>query len=76
MTKFSKWKVPLPGGQARRNKLLGTTQHCCTPRGLMLAPSEIRLHRAGPDPLADELDHVQKPALGRWHEAQLDLTVQ
>src|SRR5215475_16100349 len=22
MTKFSKWKVPLPGGQARRNKLL------------------------------------------------------
>ena len=22
MIKFSKWKVPLPGGQARRNKLL------------------------------------------------------
>src|SRR6516162_6681523 len=22
MTEFSKWKVPLPGGQARRNKLL------------------------------------------------------
>ena len=29
-----------------------------------------------PDPLADELDHVEKPALGRWHEAQFDLTVQ
>ena len=23
---------------------------------------EIRLHSAGPDPLADELDHVEKPA--------------
>jgi len=63
MTKFSKWKVPLPGGQARRNKLLGTTQHCCAPRGLMLAPSEIRLHRAGPDPLADELTTLKS---WRW----------
>src|SRR5262249_55977508 len=26
----------------------------------------IRRHCAGPDPLTDELDHVEKPALGQW----------
>ena len=27
---------------------------------------EIRRHYAGPDPLTDELDHIEKPALGQW----------
>jgi len=43
MTKFSKWKVPLPGGQAPCNKLLvGTTRHCCAPRRLIARSFEMR----------------------------------
>src|SRR5262245_50001526 len=39
--------------------------HCSTLPRAHARSFEIRLHRAGPDPLADELDHVEKPASGR-----------
>jgi hypothetical protein len=40
--------------------------HCSALPRAYARSFEIRLHRAGPDNLADELDHVEKPALGRW----------
>src|SRR5215831_19202090 len=48
-------KVPPTGGRARHNRPQAHARFF-----------EIRRHRAGPDPLTDELDHVEKPALGRW----------
>src|SRR5215471_9200739 len=54
MIKFSKWKVPPTGGASAPQQAAGSRFF------------EIRRHRAGPDPLTDELDHVEKPALGRW----------
>src|SRR5262249_42207877 len=53
-TNISKWKVPPTGGRARHNRPHAHARFF-----------EIRRHRAGPDPLTDELDHVEKPALGR-----------
>ena len=54
MNKISKWKVP-PTGGARHNRPRAHARF-----------SEIRRRRASPDPLTDELDHVEKPALDRW----------
>ena len=49
MIKFSKWKVPLPGGQARRNKLLvswGPLVIAAQPAGVkkVIANSEPSTH--------------------------------
>jgi len=52
MIEFSKWKVPPPGGQVRRNKLLvswGPLVIAPPLAGSLLAPLRW-LHRAGPDP--------------------------
>jgi hypothetical protein len=43
MTKFSKLKVPPTGGQAQQTVgELGTTRHCCAPRGLIARSFEMR----------------------------------
>src|SRR5262249_10852888 len=55
MSKFSKWKVPLPGGQARRNKLLVSWGHSSS-----LRPSRAHCSRpvASGDPALQPSAHA------------------